>query len=383
MSIVRDPELLELLGDDPELLALADAVRATQRPARTGLSRPGRLAALAGAVAAVAALVLLSPWDRNSSPSIVDRALAAVGEGPVLHAVVRFPWGSRVELATGEVTAVDTEVEMWLDETKDVLHVLGRRDGQVIDEAAFKASEARADPFTQQLDPFQLAGLYRKLLGSGKVGVLREGVLHGREVVWLDLGPGLGPGSRVRAAIEQGTFRLVQLEATVNRRRMVIVDIVRFESLPKGEHRFPRTEPYESLTAGSGTFEDTRESTLARARTALSRPALWLGRELDGKRLSSIRVGDQTVTLIYGPGRFTSNGFLALTQTPTTAPRQPDETLPPPGFLDLRESAVFTSQGPRRKRWTGRMQTQGMYVTIESWNRSTLLASARSLTPIP
>ena len=40
---VHDPEILELLHEEPELLALADAVSATSvRDGRAGTSRPSR-----------------------------------------------------------------------------------------------------------------------------------------------------------------------------------------------------------------------------------------------------------------------------------------------------------------------------------------------------
>ncbi|HYY64237.1 MAG TPA: hypothetical protein VE688_06470, partial [Gaiellaceae bacterium] len=85
---LRDPELLELLADDPELLAFADAVASTRSAAPAVRPRRRRFAVLAAAAlllgAAVAIAVALTiPWSHN--PSLVDRALAAVGEQPVLH----------------------------------------------------------------------------------------------------------------------------------------------------------------------------------------------------------------------------------------------------------------------------------------------------------
>src|SRR5205807_1519820 len=76
---LRDPEVFETLRDEPELLALADAVAETQqldRPRRrVPLVRPLALAA-AGAAAVVA--VLLWPGGGGHNP-VLDRALAAIG----------------------------------------------------------------------------------------------------------------------------------------------------------------------------------------------------------------------------------------------------------------------------------------------------------------
>ena len=63
---LRDPEVLDLLADDPRLLALADAVAATQQaPRRPLLHRAGpRVAAVAVVAAAV---VVVAWWSRMAS----------------------------------------------------------------------------------------------------------------------------------------------------------------------------------------------------------------------------------------------------------------------------------------------------------------------------
>jgi type VI protein secretion system component VasF len=58
---IRDREVLEELRDDPELLALADAVVETQRLRRRTPIRA--LTAVAVAAAVLFMLILASPWD--------------------------------------------------------------------------------------------------------------------------------------------------------------------------------------------------------------------------------------------------------------------------------------------------------------------------------
>ena len=69
---LRDQELLELLADEPELLAIADAIASTEPPVTTGGARRRRLlpASLTVAAAAGLAATLALLWPFSSSPSI-------------------------------------------------------------------------------------------------------------------------------------------------------------------------------------------------------------------------------------------------------------------------------------------------------------------------
>src|SRR5438093_898467 len=132
---VRDPELLDLLHDDPRLLAIADAVTATQkRKARL----PRQLLAIPVIVAALIVVALFAPWQ-GSTPSLFDRALAAVGDEPVLHVVTQtsepVDW-QLVNLATGERSAPTFTVrtEIWYDGERGLEHSITRTNGTVSDD---------------------------------------------------------------------------------------------------------------------------------------------------------------------------------------------------------------------------------------------------------
>ena len=72
-----DDEVLELLADEPELLAIADAVAETQRPRRR--VRPAGIVASAVVLAAVVALAFAF-WPNGRSDGISDStAVAAIG----------------------------------------------------------------------------------------------------------------------------------------------------------------------------------------------------------------------------------------------------------------------------------------------------------------
>lgn len=114
---LRDHELVEMLGRDPELLAIADALVETAEPATRRHPRR-RTVILASApvlavAAAIVAVVLL--WPFASSPSILDNALAALGtRGPVTHVVLDNSLGSYIlDLRTGARTPVSGRAEIW------------------------------------------------------------------------------------------------------------------------------------------------------------------------------------------------------------------------------------------------------------------------------
>ena len=84
-----------------------------RRPLR--LPPPGGPAGRVAAVAAAIALVALWP-SGGPGPTVLERALAAVGNGQVLHFVYESdPPKTLVDLATGERTEVRAEHEVWFD----------------------------------------------------------------------------------------------------------------------------------------------------------------------------------------------------------------------------------------------------------------------------
>ena len=133
---IRDPEVLEALRDKPELLALADAVAETQRPARAKqryrLARPTALLA-AGAAAVLVALFWPGGGGGNG---ILERALAAIGRGQVLHLVVRVPVEEElVNLETGKTTVPPGYViESWSDRNLKRFHMIFRWKGRTVGE---------------------------------------------------------------------------------------------------------------------------------------------------------------------------------------------------------------------------------------------------------
>lgn len=395
--MIRDREIIELLREEPELLAVADAVGTTQRARlRRSASVPRRRAIALAGLGIAAVLVVVFALGRGGAPSIVDRALAAVGEGPVLHAITRMAdpnADARVELATGrEVAPATLEVEMWLDEGRGVLHVITRRDGRVVVDRAVRSADYAGDLYEGMSDPFQLAGLYRRMLDEGGARETGSGTLLGRPVVWLEArAPAAGDPSKEvvwRAALDSETSRLLALRVLVGGKPEIDLDVLRLEALAEGSHVFPRPGAYD---LGTGTLESGLTATLAQAREALPVPAVWAGNEVAGERLYSFgiftRQSDSAdsarvrgVSVSYGEPRGLLGNAITVSQVPVGASDDEDPP-PPPGLVDL--SMSETGQSAQSVVWSGRLEHQGLWITVTAPSREAVLEVARALRPIP
>lgn len=105
-----DPDFAELLAEDPELVAIADAVRLTgaARPVRRRPTWLLRLGAVAAVVVAVLAIVLAAPWNRGSQAAVLEKIRSALTPRPgwILHErdVTR-----QIEAANGRPVAIVSE----------------------------------------------------------------------------------------------------------------------------------------------------------------------------------------------------------------------------------------------------------------------------------
>jgi hypothetical protein len=344
---VRDPEVLAELRDEPELLAVADALAEALRrePLAARRRRASALAALTGAVsvAALAALVLVFVL-RGGEPGVVDRALAAVGDGPVLHAIVRedVPADSTlVEIATGRRLRESRvlEIETWFDEARGLKHTITRTNGRLTDDelqtpegttARFgpvwtcariarhpiEATRARVScnqsgengttprdvpepPAT--IDPALggFASSYRGALASGSPRQAGEGVVDGRPVYWLEFQlPAIrdpGPGGIVheqseRVAIARDTYRPLLVRFFLDGVQRREYSVVTIESVSERAADFSRPQPVppgERVSSGDVVSEE--EIGLGEARSALAIPALWAGAEIGELKLSLVK----------------------------------------------------------------------------------------------
>ena len=201
---VRDREVLDLLRDEPELLAIADAVADTQQ--RPRLLLPFRaIVAVTLAAAAIFVLVLASPWDRGGGGrgSVLDRALAAIdSSGPVTHMTMRM------DVADGGHTFPSMVTESFYDKQEGVVRVISRSEGKVVGDYTTAAAEDEFSFFPGLLEG---AAFYKHALANGDARIVGKGVWEGTPVYWLELER--GGGLILRIGIARDSYRPVVFRA--------------------------------------------------------------------------------------------------------------------------------------------------------------------------
>lgn len=421
MSIFEDRELVELLADRPQLLALADAIRDTQRRPR----RRGRLLpALAAALAAVAALALLVPWPEHG-PSGLQRALAAVGDGPVIHAVVEYdsPGDVLIEIASGRQRSRVYRTEYWYDAERQELRTRLFADGVQMTQSVETPSRSDSDlgrsrveggGFAPALDP-ALAGFvthYREALRSGTAAIVDRSTLAGRELLVLQFG--LADGSLELVTVDAASykplgFRYVSREAqgpaglvTVNPASGVLSAVfgssrsarvapaplspqwrvVKIESLAR-EPAFFAPPPLSPPRPTAGSGGDWQPATLSEARRALGRSPFWLGRSFDAHALDAVELGSYTAELTNGGGTVQGQmirlryGEIVVSEAVDRAAAYQlgfdDGGAPPPpaGYLEQARPGV------------AELERDGVAIQLEAPSVAKLVAAARALSPAP
>lgn len=208
VTVWAEPDLWEVFEDDVELLAIADAIAVTQPKPQRHL--PGRRFALgvSAAAAAIALISMLAPRQLDPGGNgIIDRALAAVGQGPVLHAVIRFE-----RSPADERPAID--VETWYDQQTREVHFIVRDRTRILDDVLIRSDGTAVSlkgpvpgsPVRNRLDPALEVFLtgYIPALRDGRARETGAGVVAGEAVNWIEI-PLEGKGDSERIAVDSQT----------------------------------------------------------------------------------------------------------------------------------------------------------------------------------
>ena len=423
---LRDREIVELLADDPALLAIVDALHCTQRPKK----KQTRVAPLLASalVAGAVAVALVAPWQSNGG--IVPRALAAIGRQPVLHVVTEQTLSgiSTLDLKTGRLVPSASRTEVFFDAGRKLQRVISvsplhaRSDelhtatGDWVNGspvytcawiAAHPAAAAKArvscpaglstspQPPTLDAALTALASGYRTALRSGHVRQVGGGKVGGRPVHWLAIGSG------DRVAVDARTLLPVFVRHD-EKGHLSSYRVLTFETAPFAATDFVRAPaPIDPQAAGQ-SVHGVRQVNLAAARRALG-GTLAVPNGIPRLRFQSARVvslltgyagkkpfhHSVAVELIYRYG----GDYLTLHEA-----REPDMiagftpgVAPTKGEAIVRYTSGFAQLSPLDRArlidsqlslaaWRGLMRAGGLYLTIGSWSKPLLLQVASELT---
>lgn len=381
-----DPEVLELLRDEPELLAIVDAIAATQVQRRRRV--PQRLLLVAAVAGVVLVSIALVPW-RLGGDGLSERALAAIGGARVVHVVASRPEPEQtlIDLATGTERSGEVRLETWFDSDTGDTRTTTRRNGEVVaDTAAAGTASGGRDPAVSLF----VRG-YRPALERGEIAVLRRERLDGVDVVWVQVT--LPSGRRSEVALDTSTdlpvaFRFAAEPAS---------PLWRIESMDTlGRSKADFTTSQAPRGPEQGEIASARPSSPARAATVLEGHGTWPGPQFAGLHLEHVR--EQTLGRVFTDGRRETgvgvellyrgagSAFVRIRQatTPEIAYGFAEGRLtldfapiPKQGVLAL--TAPGSASGSL---WRGQLRSNAVYLTILGSDRDLVLGAARTLVPL-
>lgn len=408
-----DSELLELLRDRPDLLTVATAVSETQPLVLRRRRRARRFGVVAAFGAIVLAVTLVTSWP-SGGPNVVERALAAIGTGPIVHAVVErsSPDDVVVNLATGAARERSHEIEYWYDRERSFLHTRLLTDAEMLTEIVETPTGSDSDlghypgGIAARLDPAlaEFVTQYRDALANGIAKVIANEKIDGREVTVLRIE--LGHGGVEDVAVDRDSYRPLFITYSQQGQRMTRWRVATIESLPRNPSYFAKPERSAPRPTG-GTVTEGGEIAPAQAARALERPALWLGTRFGDLPLARIEQSavetdftDGTkhdgvkLELTYGEtmpnGRLIPSGpWVVIGEAASIAGsyqlgfNDGGDPAAPEGSMVLENQRIFAAYPdrpiPERAEWTGKLISGGVYIEIRASGRQLALDAARGL----
>lgn len=359
---------------------------------RSRARRRRRLVAAVLVPATAVTLALGLGWPHLSGPEVVGRAfaaraLAAVGDGPVLHVVARVESpGWVIDLRTGQRERPFAILEEWYEPRIGLREKVLRANANYV-AGSVTARPSSAGSFVDVLRGF--ARRYETALRTRQAKLSSYGELFGRRVRWIRF-----EGSRTgyEVALDEKTYRpLAVRERGTSGVRVLSIDTR--PSVPRAVAAVP--PPDESglpLMYGESL---SPQLTQRQAASLLGEPAVWLGPEFAdlplawiggmsfdygrAARFDQIKHHWRGLNIVYGTVAPSTDGF-------------PDRTKP---YLQLREQSAAEVAATGRavpapgtlvsysfKFGVGMTVVDGVYIDIEAPNKEILLRAARALTPI-
>lgn len=391
-----DSEVAALFESEPENLALATAIAATQEHQRWPLRSPSRTprrpalvavsaAVIAGGAVAVVALTSGSP----GSPQ--RELLKSLGAGPVFHTILSRPAPDEqvANPVTGSSRPVRLTLETWSNERSGGTRSILRRDGGVVADAltspsgktlfrglgpgALKRPVRSLAPFTRRLR----AALRHP---SGKAA--EPGVVNGKKVLFLSL-PKTGKGPSIRMAIASRSHRLLVVEAAGVR---WTVDLARSESVRPQDFRQPvyPAEPVPVHKLGQQPFAPLASP----AKGGPIAPKVADAYRLRSARVDAFEVGPDRA----GQSQIVRGYELLYTSTSKRSEvvvMESQVPLRPFGFmfgrsqeftpLPQRSVLITREHSARGTSWRAQLRVERAFVTVRGPTRAAVVTVARAM----
>jgi hypothetical protein len=415
--LVRVGDALPAPSVESRARARSAALAALAKTRRRRRRRFALLVPVVAVILVVVAAVVAEPW--RDSPLATERALAALGRQPVVHAIVEqaSPRETVIDPASGrERPAEPLRSEYWYDDERDALRVrlsVGSRllpGGEYLQtpegfftDRGVQRGQIRPPQLDRALEAF--ASGYREALERGEASVVGTEVVDDREAVILRFSLPAGPrGEQLSedVAVDADDYRPLRFRfsSTAAPGRTIpwseATRVVEIETIPRDPRDFEAPQATAPRPAGQ-TGVDERTLTPAEAATALGRPVFWPVRTIEGVELAQIelmrlttRWTDGRVTqgralvFQYGADRRTAHleGKPSLIITEGTSIEEVlrgdfGGSRPGPGELHLK--GVGSTGGGDAEMWFGSMQRDGVYISFESPQRDLIVAAANAI----
>lgn len=363
-----------------------------ERPVLLGMGHRGRrrfvVAAIAATVAAGTPLGILTPWTGNGG-SFVARALGAIGDGTIVHAVVdsHAQFNGAVDLHSGKERPAIVRVDYWYDTHRNSYdawsYLDGRANGHVVG-----APEPALAAF---------ASGYRAALRSGKAKLVGNTTLkgHAAKIVRFPL----GHNAYEDVTVDASTYLPLSFRYLSPSGHGPVWRVSSIRSVAqKRPARIPQPPPQVT-----GSIVRSEVIASATAAHVLPRPTLWPGTQLGGLRLKTIHLQHLKTMRLQGMRPIRQGIGVNLSYGTNKKWLEVDESAAPQAaynFLDatlgadgpvaptgsIRLSCDTCGEGNHapqfRPIWVGQLKARGLYVTIRSSSRQLVIQAAQRLRPV-
>ena len=386
--------------------SVIDAAATANRRRWRWLVRAVLVAGVAVAAGASAAALAWS-FGGGAHGTVLQRAAATLGDGPVLHFVIRGGWGGTlIDLKTGSGNYLYATEEFWY-ERGGRIHEVSRFAGVAQGDATYSAD--RHSSLNKKLG--SLVTRYRQALRDGSALVLGRDVVDGHQVYWIRVDSEMLPDAHNRlhkwahdVAVSKETFEPVAVREMRDGKPGPNGNsiVLKAESVPKDEGNFARMPRDSSRLPLKIAW--TGFLTPSEAGAVLGRPALWAGQSVAGLDLARIWKDERGEG--YNPtSRGSSKTYTGVTffygtlddNGDPVSSRSANGAATPMPFVQVSESRtldslfqrVVTNYSPPEGSilvFDARiavMQKDGLHFALDASSRGLLLAAARTLERVP